>query len=267
MRCGEHENDLNQCHYTVYRNQLAQTCSVGYSANVQWLDLSSCGTLSEPLGGYISYGTSSGTKATAALTCFYGYLPLNSHNKRECPVESTSWTADPFTCIPQICDTAPSVRGASSTIVMTEPPDGAFTINTTIIYTCPDNTTQTSKCEYASIGRAQWVGNLQDCTIIVDPPSSQSGGDDRNIIIIGILIPVILITLIAVIVLTIGVIIVAKRRPKASDKVHFQSSNDAVTIDGFENPMSKDPSTVANPLYLKEEAFEEDTALPDDGTV
>ena len=37
MRCGEHENDLNQCHYTVYRNQLAQTCSVGYSANVQWL--------------------------------------------------------------------------------------------------------------------------------------------------------------------------------------------------------------------------------------
>ena len=62
-------------------------------------DLSSCGTLSEPLGGYISYGTSSGTKATAALTCFYGYLPLNSHNKRECPVESTSWTADPFTCI------------------------------------------------------------------------------------------------------------------------------------------------------------------------
>ena len=45
----------------------------------------------------------------------------------------------------------------------------------------------------------------------IDPPSSQSGGDDRNIIIIGILIPVILITLIAVIVLTIGVIIVAKR--------------------------------------------------------
>ena len=33
------------------------------------------------------------------------------------------------------------------------------------------------------------------------------------------------------------------RRPKASDKVHFQSSNDAVTIDGFENPMSKDPSS------------------------
>ena len=33
------------------------------------------------------------------------------------------------------------------------------------------------------------------------------------------------------------------RRPKADDRVHFQSPDDAVTFDGFENPMSKDPSS------------------------
>ena len=33
------------------------------------------------------------------------------------------------------------------------------------------------------------------------------------------------------------------RRPKSDDKVHFQSPDDAVTFDGFENPMSKDPSS------------------------
>ena len=31
------------------------------------------------------------------------------------------------------------------------------------------------------------------------------------------------------------------RRPKADDRVHFQSPDDAVTFDSFENPMSKDP--------------------------
>ena len=37
MRCGGQENDLNQCHYTEYINQPAETCSVGYPANVQCL--------------------------------------------------------------------------------------------------------------------------------------------------------------------------------------------------------------------------------------
>jgi len=66
---------------------------------MQSADLTSCGTLSEPTGGYVSYDASSGTKTTATLTCFYGYLPSNNHNKRECRAESTSWTGDPFACI------------------------------------------------------------------------------------------------------------------------------------------------------------------------
>ena len=31
------------------------------------------------------------------------------------------------------------------------------------------------------------------------------------------------------------------RRPKADDRVRFQSPDDAITFDGFENPISKDP--------------------------
>ena len=57
--------------------------------------------------------------------------------------------------------------GASSTVVVTESPDGAFTVNTTVTYTCPDNTTQTARCEYAPVGGPQWVGSLQECNIIV----------------------------------------------------------------------------------------------------
>ena len=79
------------------------------------------------------------------------------------------------------------------------------------------------------------------------------------------------------------------RRPKADDRVHFQSPDDAVTFDGFENPMSKDPSSkhiiarkifmkyvlhltaFANPLYLNPDEMEtfEESAVeppPDDGT-
>ena len=78
------------------------------------------------------------------------------------------------------------------------------------------------------------------------------------------------------------------RRPKADDRVHFQSPDDAVTFDGFENPMSKDPScehistifkhqlfliiAFGNPLYLNPDEmdnFEENTLEPppDDGTI
>ena len=69
--------------------------------------------------------------------------------------------------IAQICGTAPSVGGSTSTVVVTESQDGAFTVNTTITYTCPDNSTQTARCEYAPVGGAQWVGTLQDCPSIV----------------------------------------------------------------------------------------------------
>ena len=36
-------------------------------------------------------------------------------------------------------------------------------------------------------------------------------------------------------------IIIAYRCPKADDRVRFQSPDDAITFDGFENPISKDP--------------------------
>ena len=58
------------------------------------VDLDSCGLLPEVTGGYITYDAS-----TATLNCFYGYLPSNSHNKRECRAESTSWTGETFACI------------------------------------------------------------------------------------------------------------------------------------------------------------------------
>ena len=126
------------------------------------------------------------------------------------------------------------MRGASSTVVVTESPDGAFTVNTTITFTCPDNTTQNARCEYAPVGGAQWVGTLQRCNIagkkyktnfnsyiscvlFLGPTSGSSTGgdssdDDKNRnILIGILVPVILILLVVVIILTIGVIIVVKR--------------------------------------------------------
>ena len=56
------------------------------------------------------------------------------------------------------------------------------------------------------------------------------------------------------------------RRPKAYDKIHFQSPDDAVTFDGCENP------EFGNPLYLNPdelENFEETTTEPppDDGTI
>jgi len=138
--------------------------------------------LPEPTGGYISYDASSETKTTALLFCFYGYLPFNNHNKRECRAESTSWTGEPFACIrkltylhdilcdqhkplAQICGAVPSVQGANSTVVVTESPDGAFTVNTTVTFTCPDNTIQNSRCEYAPVGGAQWVGTLRECPV------------------------------------------------------------------------------------------------------
>ena len=62
-------------------------------------DLTSCGPLPEVTGGYINYDASTGTKTTATLNCFYGYLPSNGHNKRECRAESISWTGERFACI------------------------------------------------------------------------------------------------------------------------------------------------------------------------
>ena len=62
-------------------------------------DLNSCGPLAEVPGGSIIYDASSGTKTTATLNCFYGYLPSNGNNKRECRAESTSWTGESFACI------------------------------------------------------------------------------------------------------------------------------------------------------------------------
>ena len=38
-------------------------------------------------------------------------------------------------------------------------------------------------------------------------------------------------------------IIILYRRPKSGDRVHFQSPDDAVTFDGFENPMNKEPTS------------------------
>ena len=63
------------------------------------VDLGLCGLLPEVTGGYISYDASTGTKTTATLNCFYGYLPLNGNNMRDCRLESTSWTGQPFACI------------------------------------------------------------------------------------------------------------------------------------------------------------------------
>ena len=63
------------------------------------VDLDGCGPLPEVTGGYINYDASAGTKTTVTLNCFYGYLPLNGHDKRECRTESTSWTGEPFACI------------------------------------------------------------------------------------------------------------------------------------------------------------------------
>ena len=116
MRCGGQENDLNQCHYSRYNSDgPSTTCDVNYPANVQCLgknvtvhyddsiefavDLNSCGPLPEVTGGYINYDASTGTKTTATLTCYYGYLPFNGNNKRECRAESTTWIGDMFVCI------------------------------------------------------------------------------------------------------------------------------------------------------------------------
>lgn len=142
------------------------------------------------MGGSISYEASTSTKITATLNCFYGYLPLNGNNKRDCRAESISWTGQPFTCIrkylscyivsmqaiiiytfpqlAQVCGPYPSVQGSTTQVIITDPSNnGSYTVNTTITYTCPDNTTQSTTCSYAP-GRITWnPATLQDCITVV----------------------------------------------------------------------------------------------------
>ena len=68
----------------------------------------------------------------------------------------------------QICGAIPSVQGANTQVVLTDSSNGSYTVNTTVTYTCPDNTTtRMSTCTYAPVGGAQWLGDLEDCPVIV----------------------------------------------------------------------------------------------------
>ena len=67
----------------------------------------------------------------------------------------------------QTCGAIPSVQGAITQVVLTDLSNGSYTVNTTVTYTCPDNSTQISTCTYASVGGAQWSGDLEDCVAVV----------------------------------------------------------------------------------------------------
>jgi len=67
----------------------------------------------------------------------------------------------------QICGTPPTVKGATSQVIISDSGNNSFTVNTTITFTCPDNTTQTSTCSYLPMGGAQWIPDVQDCKDII----------------------------------------------------------------------------------------------------
>lgn len=68
-----------------------------------------------------------------------------------------------FTRVAQICATPPVVDGSTSQVIVSSADNNALTVNTTITYTCPDNSTQTATCSYLPVGGAQWTGTLKDC--------------------------------------------------------------------------------------------------------
>ena len=51
-------------------------------------------------------------------------------------------------------------------MIVTDLSNGSFTVNTTVTFTCPDNTTQMATCSYLPVGGAQWVGDLTDCATV-----------------------------------------------------------------------------------------------------
>ena len=67
--------------------------------------------------------------------------------------------------VAQICGTPPKVEGCTSQVIVSSSENNALMVNTTITYTCPDNSTQTSTCSY-SPGGALWVGDLDNCSVV-----------------------------------------------------------------------------------------------------
>jgi len=70
-----------------------------------------------------------------------------------------------FLQLAQVCGPYPSVQGSNTKVVLTGlSNNGSYTVNTTVTYTCPDNTTQVSTCSYVPQGGAIWIpSNLQGC--------------------------------------------------------------------------------------------------------
>ena len=68
----------------------------------------------------------------------------------------------------QICGDHPTVAGATTEVVLSASSNGSYTVNTTVTFKCPDNSTMTSTCSYLPAGGAQWVGNVQQaCPTVV----------------------------------------------------------------------------------------------------
>ena len=70
--------------------------------------------------------------------------------------------------IAQICGAHPTVTGATTEVVLSASSNGSYTVNTTVTFKCPDNSSMTSTCSYVPVGGAQWVGELrQACPTVV----------------------------------------------------------------------------------------------------
>lgn len=70
--------------------------------------------------------------------------------------------------IAQMCNSAyPSVKDATSRVVQNSPSNNTYMVNTTVIYTCPDNSTRSTTCSYRTQGGTQWIPNTLDACPVV----------------------------------------------------------------------------------------------------